>query len=187
MKILTTNNTIIIGILPIKTPLGLMISAATTKGICWLEFNKNELLEESINQLKKELNAEVSKTQNPHLSKLKKELDNYFNGSLQKFSVTLDPIGTPFQNQVWNKLVEIPYGETTSYEQQTIDLGNLKAIRAVASANGKNKIAILIPCHRVIGKNGSLTGYAGGLSKKKWLLDFENKNSGKSYQLALAF
>jgi len=85
--------------------------------------------------------------------------------------------GTDFQKSVWKILQEIPYGETRSYKQQAIALGNPKAIRAVASANGHNRISIIIPCHRVIGSDGSLTGYGGGLHRKKWLLDFEKANS----------
>jgi O-6-methylguanine DNA methyltransferase len=115
------------------------------------------------------------------------ELDAYFKGALKKFTVPLDLQGSDFQKKVWMELLTIPYGETRSYEQQTTRLGDLKAIRAVASANGKNRIAIVVPCHRVIGKNGSLTGYAGGLDKKLWLLDFESKHSGKSFQTSLEF
>jgi methylated-DNA-[protein]-cysteine S-methyltransferase len=86
----------------------------------------------------------------------------------------LNPIGTDFQNKVWNELKKIPYGKTRTYMEQTKYLGDIKAIRAVASANGKNPISIIIPCHRVIGSDGSLTGYAGGIWKKKWLLELEN-------------
>lgn len=100
----------------------------------------------------------------------------------QAFNVALDPIGTDFQKEVWQVLMEIPYGETWSYKDEAIRLGKLKAIRAVASANGCNKIAIVIPCHRVIGSDGSLTGYGGGLERKAGLLALERKHSGKSVQ-----
>lgn len=103
-----------------------------------------------------------------------RQLKEYFKGIRKDFSVKLNPAGTDFQNSVWNELKKIPYGKTCSYMEQTKNLGNIKAIRAVASANGKNPISIIIPCHRVIGSDGSLTGYAGGIWRKKWLLEHEN-------------
>jgi len=102
------------------------------------------------------------------------QLNAYFDGDLYDFNLKLNPQGTDFQKKVWKKLLEIPYGTTTSYLQLSRDLGDEKAIRAVASANGKNPLWIIVPCHRVIGSDGSLTGYAGGLHRKKWLLDLEN-------------
>jgi len=102
------------------------------------------------------------------------QLASYFKGALKEFSLQLNPQGTDFQKKVWKKLEEIPYGSTTSYLQLSRDLGDVKAIRAVAAANGKNPLWIIVPCHRVIGSDGSLTGYAGGLYRKKWLLDLEN-------------
>ena len=102
------------------------------------------------------------------------QLEAYFNGDLKEFDLKLNPQGTEFQNKVWKKLIEIPYATTTSYLELSRQLGDEKAIRAVASANGKNPLWIIIPCHRVIGSDGSLTGYAGGLYRKKWLLDHEN-------------
>lgn len=108
------------------------------------------------------------------------QLEEYFNGVRTEFDLKLNPNGTDFQNSVWDELKNIPYGKTRSYMEQTKKLGNLKAIRAVASANGKNQISIVIPCHRVIGSDGSLTGYAGGLWRKKWLLEHENPNKQTS-------
>lgn len=102
------------------------------------------------------------------------QLEAYFNGELKEFKLKLNPEGTPFQKKVWEALQEIPYGETCSYLELSKKLGDVKAIRAVAAANGKNPLWIVIPCHRIIGSDGSLTGYAGGLWRKKWLLDFEN-------------
>jgi methylated-DNA-[protein]-cysteine S-methyltransferase len=101
------------------------------------------------------------------------ELDEYFNKGRKFFTVELDPKGTDFQKRVWNELQTIPFGNILSYEALAIRLGDIKAIRAVASANGSNPIMIIIPCHRVIGKNGELTGYAGGLDAKEWLLYHE--------------
>lgn len=102
------------------------------------------------------------------------QLKEYFEGKRQDFSLKLNPEGTEFQKRVWDILLEIPYGKTTSYLEQSKKIGDIKAIRAVASANGKNPLWIIVPCHRVIGSNGSLTGYASGLWRKKWLLDHEN-------------
>ena len=102
------------------------------------------------------------------------QLEEYFTGTRKDFNLKLNPNGTDFQNRVWNELKKIPYGKTRSYMEQTKQLGDIKAIRAVASANGKNPISIIIPCHRVIGNDGSLTGYAGGIWRKKWLLEHEN-------------
>lgn len=101
------------------------------------------------------------------------QLKQYFEGGLTEFDLKLNPSGTDFQKQVWKALSEIPYGKTFSYHQLAKELGNVKAIRAVAAANGKNPLWIIIPCHRVIGSDGSLTGYAGGLWRKKWLLEHE--------------
>lgn len=103
-----------------------------------------------------------------------RQLDEYFKGERKIFSLKLNPEGTEFQQKVWNELQQIPYGETRSYLEQSEKLGDTKAIRAVASANGKNPIWIVIPCHRIIGSDGSLTGYAGGIWRKRWLLEHEN-------------
>ena len=108
------------------------------------------------------------------------QLKEYFEGSRTEFTLNLNPKGTDFQKKVWEELLTIPFGGTTSYLKQTLALGNEKAIRAVAAANGKNPIWIIIPCHRVIGSNGSLTGYAGGLWRKKWLLEHENPSGQTS-------
>ena len=102
-----------------------------------------------------------------------RQLDEYFDGKLRKFSLNLAPQGTPFQRQVWDALVQIPYGETRSYQDIARTIGNPKAVRAVGGSNARNPIAIIIPCHRVIGANGKLTGYAGGLQYKRTLLDLE--------------
>lgn len=110
-------------------------------------------------------------------------MKEYFSGERTKFDVNLKPNGTDFQHKVWNELLQIPHGKTTNYEQQTIKIGDLKAIRAVTSANGKNPIAIIIPCHRVIGKDGSLTGYAGGLHRKEWLLQHEGAINGEQMKI----
>ncbi|MFZ4542415.1 MAG: methylated-DNA--[protein]-cysteine S-methyltransferase [Saprospiraceae bacterium] len=110
---------------------------------------------------------------------IEEQLEEYFNGNREAFDIPIQMQGTSFQKEVWSNLQEIPYGKTISYLQLAKNLQNEKAIRAVGSANGKNKFAIIVPCHRVIGADGSLTGYAGGLWRKKWLLEHERKISGK--------
>ena len=102
------------------------------------------------------------------------QLKEYFQGKRTSFNLLLNPQGTKFQKLVWKGLSTIPYGKTISYLAQSKKIGDIKAVRAVAAANGKNPISIIVPCHRVIGSDGSLTGYAGGVWRKKWLLDFEN-------------
>ena len=108
------------------------------------------------------------------------QLHEYFGGTRTVFNLKLNPSGTPFQKQVWNALQNIPFGKTVSYLELSKTLGNVKAIRAIANANGKNPIWILVPCHRVVGTDGSLVGYAGGLHRKQWLLEHENPNKQQS-------
>lgn len=111
----------------------------------------------------------------PLFSEVKEQLDSYFSGSLHEFDIPLDLIGTPFQKSAWEALLKIPYGETRSYAEQAVLCGNPKAVRAIGTANSRNPVSIIVPCHRVIGKNGSLTGYGGGLERKKFLLELEIK------------
>lgn len=155
------------------TPIGPMFACSTEKGICLLEFTDRRMLETEFHDLQKRLNAIILIGKNDHLKQLKVELAEYFDGNRKEFSVALDTPTTPFRQQVWDMLLQIPYGKTASYKEQAIKIGNPKAVRAVASANGHNRVAIVIPCHRVIGSDGSLTGYAGGLDRKKWLLELE--------------
>ncbi|MBG7629547.1 MAG: methylated-DNA--[protein]-cysteine S-methyltransferase [Bacteroidetes bacterium] len=108
------------------------------------------------------------------------QLDEYFKGARTDFDLKLNPLGTDFQQKVWKELLKVPYGKTATYLEQSKKMGIVKAIRAVASANGKNPLWILIPCHRIIGSDGSLTGYAGGIWRKKWLLEHENPSTQQS-------
>lgn len=117
----------------------------------------------------------VSENKNPHTEQAFTELSAYFAGNLQEFTVPLAAKGTDFQNSVWSALCDIPFGETCSYLDIATYIHNPKGVRAVGLANGKNPIAIIVPCHRVIGKNGKLTGYASGLDNKSWLLEHEAK------------
>lgn len=169
----------VIDLTRLETPLGTMIACGTKEGICLLEFSERKMLETEFKQLAKKLHATIIQGENPHFGKLRIELDEYFEGKRKSFSVPLVTPGTDFQQCVWNELQQIPYGKTRSYKQQAAALGKPDAVRAVANANGMNRIAIIIPCHRVVGNDGSLTGYAGGLHRKKWLLDFE-KQMGSS-------
>ena len=116
----------------------------------------------------------VSKSIPSGLQQAVNQIKDYFEGTHADFDFKLNPQGTDFQKRVWEALLEIPFGKTMSYQDLAIKLGDVKAIRAVASANGKNPLWIVVPCHRVIGSDGSLTGYAGGLWRKKWLLEHEN-------------
>lgn len=159
----------------IETPLGEMIACATDKGICLLEFNDRKNIEGQFQKTEKALNATIVEENSIYFDLLRKELEAYFKKELKEFTVSLDLIGTEFQKKVWQALLTIPYGKTVSYMQQSEAMGSPLSIRAVANANGMNKIAIIVPCHRVIGSNGKLTGYAGGLERKRWLLNLENQ------------
>lgn len=167
----------IVDIMRIETPLGTMVACATDKGICLLEFTDRKMLETELKHLAKSLNATIVQGHNQHFELLKEELARYFEGNLKEFTIPLDPVGTDFQKEVWQMLMKIPYASTVSYQQQAQAIGKPAAVRAVANANGMNKISVIIPCHRVIGTDGSLTGYGGGLWRKKRLLDLETKSS----------
>jgi len=167
----------------IQTPLGSMYGGADDQGICFIEFIDHIKADAGLARLCKELNAAILPGENEHLLKLEVELQEYFGKKRTAFSVPLHLTGTDFQKTVWKGLMEIPYGKTWTYKQQAIRLGNLPAIRAIAASNGQNKHAIVIPCHRVIGSNGKLTGYAAGLSKKEWLLKFEMDKVGQTLEL----
>jgi AraC family transcriptional regulator of adaptative response/methylated-DNA-[protein]-cysteine methyltransferase len=169
-------NKSIINIIRFTTPIGPMFACATQKGICLLEFTDRRMLETEFKDLNKKFNAVILPGKNPHLKQVQVEILEYFNGSRKNFTVALDAPGTAFQEVAWQSLHNIPYGETRSYAQQAKALGNPKAVRAVGTANGHNRIAIIIPCHRVIASNGKLAGYGGGIHRKKWLIDFEKNN-----------
>jgi AraC family transcriptional regulator of adaptative response/methylated-DNA-[protein]-cysteine methyltransferase len=157
----------------IETPLGPMIAGATEQGISLLEFTDRRMIETQLATLRKRFGCPVLPGESPHFAALKAELAEYFAGRLRKFTVPLVYPGSPFEEQVWNALLEIPYGETRSYEQMAQRVGKPAASRAVGSANGRNRIAIVIPCHRVVNKDGQLGGYGGGKWRKEMLLDLE--------------
>lgn len=162
-----------VNLITFQSPLGLLSAGATEEGVCMLGYaDKPESDAESV-FLKNVLKAEIVKGENQHLQKLIFELTEYFNGIRKEFTVPLIMTGTDFQKAVWTQLLKIPYGKTVTYLEQARTLGKPEAIRAVAHANGMNHLAILIPCHRVVGTDGKLIGYAGGLKRKKWLLELE--------------
>jgi O-6-methylguanine DNA methyltransferase len=167
----------IITMTEIASPLGPMFAGATSEGVCLLEFTNRIRLEKEMRDLKETLQADTQSGRNAHLEQLEKELSEYFDGKRKIFSVLLHTPGTEFEKAVWMKLQEIPYGRTWSYKEQSVAMNNPKAIRAIAATNGRNRLAIVIPCHRVIGSDGTMTGYAAGVEKKKWLLNFERSNS----------
>jgi AraC family transcriptional regulator of adaptative response/methylated-DNA-[protein]-cysteine methyltransferase len=157
----------------ITTPLGPMLAGATDKGICLFEFADRRMLETQLTRIRKIFKAELISGSSHRFDVLNEQMEEYFAGKRKEFTFPLVIDGTPFQEKVWKALLEIPYGETRSYKDQAKMIGNPKAVRAVANANGDNRIAIIIPCHRVIGANGKLVGYGGGLWRKKYLLNLE--------------
>ncbi len=157
----------------VNTQLGPMLAGVTEDGLCLLEFTDRRMLPTQIQRVQKYLNATALPGEHPLLHQLQFELDQYFRGARKTFTIPLLTPGTAFQQRVWDALLEIPFAETRSYQQQAELLDKPEAIRAVARANGDNRISIIIPCHRVLGKDGSLTGYGGGLWRKQWLLDHE--------------
>jgi len=157
------------------TELGPMLAGATDEGLCLLEFVDRRMLETQIERVRQRLRCQFIPGTHPMLVQTARELDEYFNGSRRAFSVPLVTPGTEFQQLVWKYLEQIPSGKTTSYSALAKTIGRPKATRAVARANGDNRIAIMIPCHRVIGADGSLTGYGGGLWRKRRLLELEQQ------------
>ncbi|MBM3751755.1 MAG: bifunctional transcriptional activator/DNA repair protein Ada [Acidimicrobiia bacterium] len=161
------------------TPIGPMIAGATDTGINLLEFTGRRMLEAQLDTVQRRFKQPLVPADHPHLDTLKSELQSYFAGTLREFSVPVVAPGTDFEERVWAELCKIPYGETRSYEDVAIALGNRAAVRAVGRANGLNRIAIVIPCHRVVNKSGELGGYGGGLWRKRRLLHLEKSSSSQ--------
>jgi AraC family transcriptional regulator of adaptative response/methylated-DNA-[protein]-cysteine methyltransferase len=168
-----TGDKTIINIVRFSTKIGPMFACATKKGICLLEFTDRRMLETEFADLCRRLDAVILPGENKLLDLVQTQVAEYMDGRRRGFDIPLDTPGTEFQRSVWKVLQQIPYGETWSYKQQAMKLGKSNAVRAVARANGLNRVACIIPCHRVVGIDGSLTGYGGGLARKKWLLDLE--------------
>lgn len=161
----------------LSTPLGKMFLGATDQGICLFDFEQRKGLGRIMQRIEILSKGKFLAGEHPYFLKLEEQTNAYFSGTRKEFDLPLQLLGTPFQKSVWEDLLAIPYGQTRSYKQQALALGHEKAVRAIANANGQNSIGIIIPCHRVIGSDGGLTGYGGGLVYKKWLLDHEQKNS----------
>jgi AraC family transcriptional regulator of adaptative response/methylated-DNA-[protein]-cysteine methyltransferase len=161
------------------TPLGPMVAGATDGALFLLEFADRRMLETQLERLARRLDAVYAPGRNAVLDRAECELDEYLDGRRREFEVPVATPGTAFQERVWNSLREIPYGETRSYAEQAERLGGRGAVRAVARANGENRVAIIVPCHRVVGSDGQLTGYGGGLWRKRLLLALERDRSPK--------
>ena len=159
-----------------NSPCGEIVLASMGDELCLCDWNEMPCAERNKHRLVKYMNAVFRVETSDVLEQTKKQLDEYFAGTRKAFDIPLHPVGTEFQQRVWNALLEIPYGETRSYKDIALSIANLKGIRAVAQAIGANGISILIPCHRVIGSNHSLTGFAGGIEAKRILLQIEREN-----------
>ncbi|MFK7948466.1 MAG: methylated-DNA--[protein]-cysteine S-methyltransferase [Saprospiraceae bacterium] len=166
-----------------KSPVGQLIIGVYDNKLCLCDWKYRKMRKGVDKRIKKKLNAEYVEMSHPIIDKTIEQLEAYFEEERTDFDIPLLMVGTDFQQTVWNALVQLPYGKTASYLELSRQLGNEKAIRAVATANGANAISIIIPCHRIIGSNGSLVGYAGGLAAKKKLLKLEN--ALQSEQLSL--
>ncbi len=161
----------------INTPLGPMVAIADEHKLYLLEFADRRGLEREVERLRLKLKAPVVPGETSPISMLRRELTLYFEGALKEFKTPLYLMGSAFQQQAWQALMRIPYGETRSYLQQASAIGREKAFRAVANANGANQLAIIIPCHRIINTNGELGGYGGGVARKQWLLNHERQHA----------
>ena len=158
-----------------KTKIGELILGSFEGKLCLLDFNYRKMRNAVDDRIKKGLNADFIEEDSEIIEKTRTELDEYFKENRREFDVPIRMVGTDFQKSVWNALLKVAYGTTSTYLQLAKDINNGKAVRAVAGANGANAIAIIIPCHRIIGSSGELVGYAGGLPTKKRLLTLEKK------------
>jgi len=163
----------------LDTPLGPMIAGATDAGLCLLEYTDRRMLERQFEGLRRRFPSGLVPATHPHLTTIQMELAEYFAGTRRHFSVPVDARGTVFEMRVWEALTGIPYGETRSYADIARQVGSPAAVRAVGRANGMNAVAIVVPCHRVVNKNGALGGYGGGLWRKRRLLHLEAASSGQ--------
>lgn len=162
----------------IVSPVGPLVAGATSDGVCLLEFSDRRMLEAQLKTLRRRLAAPLVPGRNRWLERLRRQLDEYFAGRRKDFDLSLVIRGTPFQEQVWRTLLTIPYGETWSYRDVAARIGQAGATRAVGTANGMNRIAIVIPCHRVVNADGRMGGYGGGVWRKQFLLDLERGQRG---------
>ena len=158
-----------------NSPCGELILASMGDELCLCDWNGMPCAERNLCRIGRYVNADFRTEPSSVIEQTKRQLDEYFAGSRKEFDIPLHPFGTDFQLQVWGALFDIPYGETRTYMEIASKIGNAKGVRAVAQAIGANGIDILIPCHRVVGSNNSLTGFAGGLDKKRFLLELERR------------
>jgi AraC family transcriptional regulator of adaptative response/methylated-DNA-[protein]-cysteine methyltransferase len=160
----------------IETPLGPMLAVASNAGLALLEFVDRRALETELTNLRRRLGAAIVPGRNDVLTAAERQVAEYFAGARQRFDIPLLQRGSPFDHRVWQLLAAIPYGETRSYREVAVAIGAPAAVRAVGAANGRNQLAIVVPCHRVVGADGQLSGYGGGRWRKQWLLDHERRN-----------
>lgn len=163
-----------------STVLGEMSAAATEQGVCFLEFTEDNRREDTLQLVSSRLKMAVTDGNHAHLALLESQLQDYFAGKRMIFTVPLVLPGTPVQQKVWDALLSVPFGSTVTYSMLAVSLSSPRAVRAVGRANGMNPVSVLVPCHRVTGKNGELTGYAGGTDRKAWLLAHEKQVKGAS-------
>jgi AraC family transcriptional regulator of adaptative response/methylated-DNA-[protein]-cysteine methyltransferase len=173
----TAGNETVLQVTRVLTPLGPMIAGATEDALYFFEFSDRRRLEKQLERLRSRLDCVLIPGDNEMLRQVVTEVESYFDGQLRQFSIPLVAPGTEFQQTVWDELCRIPFGETRSYADVARAIDRPSAVRAVARANGDNRMAIFIPCHRVVGSDGRLTGYGGGLWRKQHLLDLESRVS----------
>lgn len=159
----------------LDTPLGSMLAISSEDMLYLLDFAESKGLEHKIKRLKIATKSDIISGSTKPILSITEELKSYFDGSLKKFTTPIYLLGTPFQKTVWQELLNVAYGETRSYFTQAKAVGRETSYRAVANANGANRFAIIIPCHRIINNNGEFGGYGGGLHRKKWLIEHERK------------
>ena len=158
-----------------NSPCGELILASMGNELCLCDWNGMPCAERNLRRIRRYVNKDFRKETSPVIEQTKMQLDDYFAGNRKEFDIQLHTFGTDFQNRVWKALLDIPYGKTRTYMEIAKSIGNAKGVRAVAQAIGANSIDIIVPCHRVIGSNHSLTGFAGGLDKKRFLLELERR------------
>ena len=158
-----------------NSPRGELVLASMGDELCLCDWNGMPCAERNLRRIGRYVNKDFRKETSPVIEQTKRQLDDYFAGNRKEFDIQLHTFGTDFQNLVWKALLDIPYGKTRTYMEIAKSIGNAKGVRAVAQAIGANSIDIIVPCHRVIGSNHSLTGFAGGLDKKRFLLELERR------------
>ena len=158
-----------------SSPCGELVLASMGHELCLCDWNGMPCAERNLRRIGRYVNKDFRKETSPVIEQTKRQLDDYFAGNRKEFDIQLHTFGTDFQNRVWKALLDIPYGKTRTYMEIAKSIGNAMGVRAVAQAIGANSIDIIVPCHRVIGSNNSLTGFAGGLDKKRFLLELERR------------